>query len=134
MTIRQRLERHRADPNCTSCHVRMDPLGFGLENFDPIGRWRTDLAGQPIDTLGTLATGETFNGPAELKAILLKKKDDFARTVTQKLLAYALGRGLEFYDEGPVKKITDEVAKAEYKSTALVVEIAKSYPFRYRRN
>jgi hypothetical protein len=134
LTIRQRLEQHRADPNCTSCHARMDPLGFGLENFDPIGRWRTDLAGEPIDTLGTLATGETFTGPAELKAILLKKKDDFARTLTQKLLAYALGRGLEFYDEAPVKNITDQLAKSDYKSATLIVEIAKSYPFRYRRN
>jgi hypothetical protein len=134
LSIRQRLEQHRADPNCTSCHARMDPLGFGLENFDPIGRWRTDLAGQPIDTLGTLSTGETFTGPAELKAILLKKKDDFARTLTQKLLAYALGRGLEFYDEAPVKKITDQLAKSDYKSTALVIEIVNSYPFRYRRN
>jgi hypothetical protein len=134
LTIRQRLDQHRADPACASCHVRMDPLGFGMENFDPIGRWRTDLAGQPIDTLGTLATGETFTGPAELKAILLKKKDDFARTLTQKLLAYALGRGLEFYDEGPVKKITDQLAKSDNKSSTLVIEIAKSYPFRYRRN
>jgi hypothetical protein len=134
LTIRQRLEQHRADPACTSCHVRMDPLGFGLENFDPIGRWRTELAGQPIDTLGKLATGETFSTPAELKAILLKKKEDFARTLTQKLLAYALGRGLEFYDEGPVKKITDQVSKSEYKSTVLIAEIVKSYPFRYRRN
>jgi hypothetical protein len=134
LTIRQRLDQHRADPACASCHVRMDPLGFGMENFDPIGRWRTDLAGQPIDTLGTLATGETFTGPAELKAILLKKKDDFARTLTQKLIAYAMCRGLEFYDEGPVKKITDQLAKSDNKSSTLVIEIAKSYPFRYRRN
>jgi hypothetical protein len=134
LTIRQRLEKHRADPNCASCHARMDPLGFGLENFDPIGRWRTDLSGQPIDAIGTLATGETFTGPGELKAILMKKKDDFARTLTQKLLAYALGRGIEFYDEAPVKKITDQLAKSDYKSTALIVEIARSYPFRYRRN
>jgi hypothetical protein len=134
LTIRQRLNQHRVNPACTSCHVRMDPLGFGMENFDPIGRWRTELAGQPIDTLGTLATGETFTGPAELKAILLEKIDDFARTLTQKLLAYALGRGLESYDEAPVKIITDQLAKSEYKSSTLIIEIAKSYPFRYRRN
>jgi hypothetical protein len=112
----------------------MDPIGFGLENFDPIGRWRTEIAGHPVDAAGQLTTGESFTGPAQLKAILLRKKDAFVRNVTQRLLAYALGRGLEFYDEGPVKKITDSLAKSDDKSTVLVIEIVKSYPFRYRRN
>jgi hypothetical protein len=132
--MRQRLEKHRRDPACASCHARMDPIGFGLENFDPIGRWRTEIAGQPVDAAGQLTTGESFSGPGQLKAILLKRKDDFVRNVTQKLLAYALGRGLEYYDEGPVKKITDSLAKSDDKSTILVIEIVKSYPFRYRRN
>lgn len=134
LTLRQRLEKHRADPNCASCHARMDPLGFGLENFDPIGRWRKDLAGQPVDAVGTLTTGETFTGPDQLKSILLRKKSDFARTVTQKMLSYALGRGLEPYDEPALKKITDQLAASEYKSAVLVAEIVKSYPFRYRRD
>jgi hypothetical protein len=134
LTFRKRLEKHRADPACASCHARMDPLGFGLENFDPIGRWRTEVGGIRVDAEGRLASGETFTGPAQLKAILLRKKGDFARTVTKKMLAYALGRGLEDYDEGPVKKITDELGRSEYKSSVLVAAIAKSYPFRYRRN
>jgi hypothetical protein len=134
VTLRQRLEKHRSDPNCGSCHSRMDPLGFGLENFDPIGRWRTTLAGQPVDAMGTLPGGETFSGPAQLKTILLRKKSDFARTAAQKMLAYALGRGLEHYDEPALKKITDQLAASEYKSTVLVAEIVKSYPFRYRKD
>jgi hypothetical protein len=134
LTFRQKLEKHRADPNCASCHARMDPLGFGLENFDPVGRWRNEIGGQPVDADGTLATGETFTGPVQLKSILMRKKDDFARTVTRKLLAYALGRGLEAYDEAAVKKITDQLARGEYKSATLVAEVAKSYPFRYRRS
>jgi hypothetical protein len=134
LTFRQKLEKHRADPNCASCHARMDPLGFGLENFDPVGRWRKELAGQGVDAVGTLTTGESFTGPVQLKSILMRKKDDFARTVTRKLLAYALGRGLEPYDEPAVRKITDQLARGEYKSATLVAEVAKSYPFRYRRN
>jgi hypothetical protein len=134
LTLRQRLEKHRADAACASCHSRMDPLGFGLENFDPIGRWRADLSGHPIDAVGTLTTGESFSGPAELKKILLNKKEEFVRTLTGKLLAYALGRGLEFYDEPTIKNITDQLGACGYKSTVLVAEIAKSYPFRYRRN
>jgi hypothetical protein len=134
LSFRQRLEKHRADPACASCHNRMDPLGFGLENFDPIGRWRTTLSGQSVDAVGTLTSGEQFTGPNELKVILLKKKAPFARTLTQRMLAYALGRGLEAYDEPALKKITDELARAEYKSTTLIAGIVKSYPFRYRRN
>ena len=134
LTIRQRLEKHRADPNCSGCHARMDPLGFGLENFDPIGRWRTELSGQPVDAVGTLASGERFTGPGELKQLLLKRKDEFARTVAARMLAYALGRGLEYYDEPAVKLITNGLSNSEYKSSALVVKIVQSYPFRYRRN
>jgi hypothetical protein len=134
LTLRQRLEKHRADTACASCHSRMDPLGFGLENFDPIGRWRADFSGHPIDAVGTLTSGESFSGPVELKKILLDKKEEFVRTLTGKLLAYALGRGLEFYDEPTIKNITDQLAGCGYKTTVLVAEIAKSYPFRYRRN
>jgi hypothetical protein len=134
LSFRQRLEKHRADNACASCHNRMDPLGFGLENFDPIGRWRNELAGRPVDAVGTLTSGEQFTGPNELKVILLKKKAPFARTLAQRMLAYALGRGLEAYDEAAVKKITDQLAQGEYKSTILIAEIARSYPFRYRKN
>jgi hypothetical protein len=112
----------------------MDPIGFGLENFDPIGRWRTQISGQPVDAVGTLTTGESFTGPVELKALLLKRKDEFTRTLTTKLLSYALGRGTEFYDEPTIAQITAELAKSDYKSATLVAAIAKSYPFRYRRD
>ena len=134
LSFRKRLETHRSRAECASCHARMDPIGFGLENFDPVGRWRTEQAGQPVDAGGELTTGETFTGPGELKKILAKRKDAFARAVTEKMLAYALGRGLEYYDQPAVKGITDALAGDEYRSSTLVVEIAKSYPFRYRRN
>ncbi len=135
LSPREQLERHRKDANCASCHARMDPLGFGLENFDAIGRWRDkDGAGKPIDAVGTLPTGEKVTGPAELRAVLLKKKDAFTHTLAEKMLAYALGRGLEPYDRVATKKISDELAKSEYKSATLVSAIARSYPFRYRRN
>jgi mono/diheme cytochrome c family protein len=135
LSLREQLERHRKDANCASCHARMDPLGFGLENFDAIGRWRDkDGSDKPIDAVGTLPTGETVRGPAELRAVLFRKKDAFTHTLTEKMLAYALGRGLEPYDRVAVKKISDELARSEYKSAMLVSAIARSYPFRNRRN
>jgi mono/diheme cytochrome c family protein len=134
LSIRQRLERHRQDPNCAACHARMDPIGFGLENFDPVGRWRTTAADKPIDSAGVLVSGEAFNGPAELKKVLLGKKDQFAKNVSEKLLAYALGRGIEYYDQPAVQKITGGLARNDDRAGTLVTEIVKSYPFRYRRN
>ena len=134
LSFRKQLELHRKDPNCASCHARMDPLGFGLENYDPVGRWRADLAGEPVDASGVMTTGETFKGPAELKKVLLSRKDEFVRNLTEKMLAYALGRGLEYYDQPTVKEIEGALARDGYKSSTLVLEIVKSYPFRYRRN
>jgi hypothetical protein len=134
LTFRQRLELHRKKPECASCHDRMDPLGFGLENFDPIGRWRTELAGQPVDAGGVLNTGETFAGPAALKGVLLSKRDEFARNLAEKMLSYALGRGLEYYDRPAVRRLTDALARNGYRSSVLFVEVARSFPFRYRRN
>ncbi len=98
LTFRQRLEQHRTQADCAGCHKRMDPLGFGLESFDAIGRWRTEISGEPVDASGEMTTGEKFTGPAELKQLLLKRTDDFTRNLTEKMLAYALGRGLEYYD------------------------------------
>jgi hypothetical protein len=112
----------------------MDPIGFGLENFDAVGRYRKQQDNHPVDANGTLSTGETFSGPNELKQILLRKKETFARTITEKLLSYALGRGLEPPDQPAIKRITDQLAQQNYNSTVLVTEITKSYPFRYRRN
>lgn len=135
LTLRQRLEKHRADPTCAGCHARMDPIGFGLENFDAIGRWRDTEAGAPVDAAGVLVSGESFNGPAELKKVIATaKREQFVRHLTEKLLAYALGRGIEYYDEAAVTQIVDALAKSDYRSTVLVAEIVKSYPFRYRGN
>jgi hypothetical protein len=134
LTFRQQLERHRADPNCAGCHKRMDPLGLGLENFDAIGRWRTEVQGTAVDASGVLATGEEFSGPAELKKLLLQRQELFLRNLTAKMLSYALGRGLEYYDAPTVKHIAKAVAEKEYRSSVLLVEIVKSYPFQYRRN
>jgi hypothetical protein len=135
LTLRQRVERHRADPSCASCHARMDPIGFGLENFDAIGRWRDTDEGAPVDSAGVLVSGESFNGPAELKRVIATaKRDPFVRHLTEKLLAYALGRGIEYYDEAAVTRVTDALATSDYRSGVLVAEIVKSFPFRYRRN
>jgi hypothetical protein len=134
LTLRQRLEKHREQPECASCHVRMDPLGFGLENFDPVGRWRTQIGAQPVDASGVLPGGERFDGPAELKKILLSRKEEFIRNVTQKMLAYGLGRGLEYYDAPAVKKIGKTLAENDYRSSVLITEIVKSFPFQFRRN
>jgi hypothetical protein len=134
LTLRQRLEKHREQPECATCHVRMDPLGFGLENFDPIGRWRTRIGDQPVDASGVLPGGEKFEGPAELKKVLLSRKEEFIRNVTQKMLAYGLGRGLEYYDTPTVKKIGQALAENNYRSSVLIAEIIKSFPFQFRRN
>ena len=134
LSFRQRLEEHRKRPECASCHNRMDPIGFGLENFDPIGRWRTESAGKPVDAAGVLVSGERFSGPGELKKILLTtRKDAFTRNVTEKMLAYALGRGLEHYDEPTIAAICKALAEDEHKASRLVLEIVRSCPFQYRR-
>ena len=134
LTFRQRIEQHRKDPQCAACHARMDPIGFGLENFDPVGRWRKTVAEKPVDAGGTLVTGESFSGPAELKKVLLGKKEQFTANLAEKMLAYALGRGVEYYDQPTLRKIDEALAKNDYHASTLVIEIAKSYPFRYRRN
>jgi hypothetical protein len=134
LTFRQRLEKHRSKPECASCHSRMDPIGFGLENFDPIGRWRDSIGSALVDASGVLATGGKFTGPVELKRHLMQQKDEFIRNVTEKMLAYALGRGLEPYDIPTERAITQAVAHDGYHSSALITAIVKSYPFQFRRN
>jgi hypothetical protein len=130
-TVRARLEQHRKNPVCASCHAPMDPLGFALENFNGIGKWRTSEAGAPIDASGTLPDGSTFNGPAEFRKALLKRSDAFVHTVTEKLLTYALGRGLQYYDMPAVRQIIRE-AGPDYHWSALVLGIARSVPFQMR--
>jgi hypothetical protein len=133
-SLRERMEQHRADPACATCHARMDPLGFGLENYDAVGAWR-ELDGKfPIDPSGTLPTGETFGGPEELKAILKAKSRDFARCMSEKMLTYALGRGLESTDSCAVDALVEALSNDEMRFSRLVVEIVKSAPFRSRTN
>lgn len=132
-TLRQKLELHRADPTCASCHSLMDPLGFGLENYDVLGRWRTTVDGAPIDASGVLPGGVTFDGPEELKRLLMERKDQFVRNLTAKTLGYALGRGLTNEDRCVVEQIVVRLREDDYRAQTLIKEIAKSVPFRYKQ-
>ena len=128
-TLRERLARHRADAACASCHDRIDPLGFGLENFDAAGRWREADGDAPIDATGALPGGVTFEGPDGLKDYLLTRKDDFVRNLAAKLLSYALGRGLTEADGCAVDGIVERVRAADYSSRELIFAVAESPPF-----
>ena len=128
-TLREQLAAHRADAACASCHDRIDPLGFGLENFDAVGRWRDEEAGTPVDATGTLPGGETFDGPAGLKRYLLGRKEDFVRTLAAKMLAYALGRGLTDADLCAVETIVTRVTAADFSTRELVFAVVESEPF-----
>jgi hypothetical protein len=129
MSLRERLEQHRRDPNCSPCHMLMDPLGFGLENYDAVGAWRTMDGKFPIEPSGTLPGGQSFSGSKGLKEILKTKSDAFVNNVTEKLLTYSLGRGLERYDRPTVEAISSKVKASDYKFSALVMEVVKSKPF-----
>ncbi|MBI3858004.1 MAG: DUF1592 domain-containing protein [Planctomycetes bacterium] len=132
-SLRQRMEQHRTNPSCANCHTRMDAIGFALENFNAIGAWRTKDGAFEIDPGGTLPDGTTIKGVPDLKKAILAKKDAFARCVIEKMMIYALGRGMEPYDDRPLDKALAGVAKNNYKFSAVVAEIAKSDPFRLRR-
>ena len=132
-SLRQQMEKHRANTMCASCHNRIDPLGFGMENYDPIGRWRTEDGKFPVDSTGTLPGGKSFKSPEELKAILKSSKDAFAEGVTEKLLTYALGRGLERYDRPVIRSIDQKLAADDYRFGRLISEIVNSAPFQKRR-
>lgn len=133
-TFRKSLEAHRENPNCRACHERIDPLGFGLENFDAIGRWRTQQNGNTLDTVGVLPDGTRFSNPADLKKILLDQKELFAHNAARKTLTYALARELTPYDRPTVKAIAEELIASNFQTHTLFLEVAKSYPFRHRRN
>lgn len=134
LTLRERTELHRTNPVCANCHKILDPIGFGLENFDAIGRWRDrDDNGEPIDAAGELPSGERFSSPKDLKAIIAGRKDDLARNLVEKLLAYALGRRLEGYDEIVVDNLMQEIAEDGYRMQTLVTAVVTSYPFTHRR-
>ena len=132
-TMRERMELHRVDPGCASCHVKMDPVGFSLENFDAIGKWRiTDGSGLPVDAHGTLPDGSVLDGPAGLRDVLSVKEDEFVRTAIQKLLTYALGRGIEYYDQPAVRQIERTAALDDYRWSSVILGIVESIPFQMR--
>jgi mono/diheme cytochrome c family protein len=134
LTLRQRTELHRQNPTCANCHKVLDPIGFGLENFDAIGRWRDkDDSGGPIDAAGELPGGKRFTTPKELKGILAERKAELARNLTEKMLAYALCRPIEGYDEIVVDRLVDNLARDDYRMQSLIIEIVTSYSFLNRR-
>ena len=133
-SVRERLAQHRKNPACAACHARMDPLGFALENFDAVGHWRTTDANAPIDASGILADGSKFEGPAQLRQALLARRDQVVRTVTEKMLTYALGRGLEYYDAPAVRQIARDAAGHNSSWSSIVVGIVQSAPFQKRRS
>lgn len=133
-SVRERLAQHRRNPVCASCHRPMDPLGFALENFDAVGAWRSHDAGVLVDASGVLADGTSFDGPAELRSALSERHDQFVETFAEKLLTYALGRGLESYDRPVVRGITRQAAEDKYRWSSVILGIVNSAPFQMRRS
>jgi hypothetical protein len=132
-SLRQQLEQHRKNPTCAACHARMDPLGFGLENFDATGAWRTTDGKIAIDASGSLPDGRSFQGPDGLKTILQADRNAFAGCMAAKLLTYAMGRGLERYDRATVREITQQLAAHDYRFSNLTLAIVTSRPFQMRQ-
>ena len=133
-SLRVLLERHRSDPACQGCHEAMDAIGLGLENFDGIGRWRDSYGSEVIDPTGVLKSGEVFESPAELRKILLQKQELFAKNFSGKMLSFALGRSLGFKDSPTIKRLQQTLLESNFHSERFIVEIVKSYPFRYKKS
>jgi hypothetical protein len=133
LSLREQMEKHRANPVCASCHSRMDPLGFSLENYDAIGQWRDKDGKFPIDSSGQLPDGRKFEGAKGLVDIIMSNPDAFAQAVAEKTLTYALGRGLEPFDRSAVKKIVSGMAADQYRFSSLVLGVVNSLPFQERR-
>jgi hypothetical protein len=132
-TLREQLREHRDNPACAACHDMIDPPGFALENFDSIGRWRVrDASWNPIDSAAVLPDGTRVDGVAGLKRALVARPERFATTVAERLLTYALGRGLEAYDWPSVREIVARSAEDDYRLQSLVINVARSYPFRMK--
>lgn len=129
-TVRERLAQHRANPTCAGCHSRIDPMGFALENYDPMGRWREEDGGKPVDNSAEMNDGKKFAGPEGLRTVLMERKELFVRNITTKLLGYALGRGLTLQDSCVVDAILEEVRKNDDNAATLIEEIVLSTPFR----
>jgi len=132
-TMRQRMEEHRANPACASCHKMMDPIGFALENFDGIGTWRTAQFGQTLDASGQLVDGSKLDGVVSLREALVRYSPQFVRTFTEKLLTYALGRGVDAPDMPVVRSIVREAARSDYRFSSLIIGIVNSEPFQMNR-
>jgi hypothetical protein len=133
-TMRERIAEHRANPACAGCHNVMDPLGFSLENYDAVGRWRTAEDGTPIDASGGLPDGSKFDGVAGLQKALLTHPDVFTGTLSEKLLTYALGRGVESYDAPAIRKIVHDAEVTDYRFSSIIMGIVESTPFQMRRS
>ena len=134
LSLRDQMQAHRANAVCAACHARMDPIGFALENYDGVGKWRSEDAGAPIDASGRLPDGTAFQGPSGLTELMLGRyRADFVRTATEKLMTYALGRGVEYYDDPTIRAIVREAGRDNYRWSALVMAIVKSTPFQMRR-
>jgi hypothetical protein len=132
-SLRQRLEAHRKNPACASCHKIMDPIGFALENFDLVGTWRERDGGTPIDASGQLVDGTPLHGPADLRQALLSRSDAFVTTATEKLFTYALGRPLEYFDMPTVRAIVRRAAQNDYRFSSIVLGVLESAPFQMRK-
>ena len=132
MSMRERLEQHRKDPSCAPCHNAMDPIGFGLERYDAVGAYRTHEGNLPIDSSGTLPDGKTIQGAKDLKTTLKGQSEAFTRNLTEKLLTFALGRGLERYDRAAVEQIRQQATANDYKFSSIVLGIVNSKPFQMR--
>jgi hypothetical protein len=132
LTMREAMTQHRANPACAGCHARMDPIGFSMENFDALGRWRDRDAGSTIDASGVLPEGTRFEGMPGLRKLLLDHSEEFVSTVTEKLLMYAVGRNLQYYDAPAVRQIVRGAARDNYTLTSLVLGVVKSVPFQMR--
>jgi hypothetical protein len=133
LTMRERMAEHRANPACASCHRIMDPIGLSLENFDAVGAWRDrETGGASIDASGTLLDGATVTGPVELRKALLKKPEIFVSTLAEKLMIYALGRGLNAHDMPEIRKIVDDAGSKDYRFSQLILGVVNSKPFQLR--
>jgi hypothetical protein len=133
LTLREQMEIHRKNPVCASCHSKMDPLGFSLENFDAVGGWRAATAGKPVDPSGVLPDGTKFSGPAGLQGVLLSRKDQFVEAFTERLMIYALGRGVEAVNQPSIRAIRAAAAKDDYRFEDIVLGIVQSVAFTMRR-
>jgi hypothetical protein len=133
LSVREQMEQHRKNPICASCHTKMDPLGFSMENYDAVGAWRTSFAGKPIDVSAVLPDGTQFAGPSGLQGILMSRKDQFVEALTERMMTYALGRGVEAYDMPAVRAVRDTAMRDDYRMQSIIVGIVQSVPFVMKR-